>query len=140
VTSEPAAELKVEIAPDLQVNAHQQVLVQIILNLVNNAVKFRKPDEKPQVRLSAERRDEFVRLTITDNGIGIAPQHRERIWQVFERLHDRETYPGSGIGLAIVKRAVGRMQGLCGVDSEIGKGSSFWIELPVASEKQAGGK
>ena len=74
----------------------------------------------------------MVRLNIRDNGIGIAPEHQERIWNVFERLHDRESYVGTGIGLAIVKRAMSRMNGSCGVDSKPGEGSTFWIELPCA--------
>jgi signal transduction histidine kinase len=76
----------------------------------------------------------MVRLTVQDNGIGISPQHHERIWNVFERLHDRDAYPGTGIGLAIVKRAMGRMRGSYGVDSDMGKGSKFWIELPDAAQ------
>jgi signal transduction histidine kinase len=74
----------------------------------------------------------MVRLNVRDNGIGIAPEHLGRIWNVFERLHDREAYAGTGIGLAIVKRAMSRMHGSCGVDSKPGEGSTFWIELPRA--------
>ena len=81
--------------------------------------------------MRAQAHNASVRLSVTDKGIGIAPQHRDRIWQVFERLHDRETYPGTGIGLAIVKRAIARMEGSCGVESEVDKGSTFWIELPL---------
>jgi signal transduction histidine kinase len=129
--------LSVDVPADLFVEAHQPMLVQVIFNLLTNAFKFHEKNSVPNVSVSAEQRDGRVRLSVRDNGIGIAPQHQERIWQVFERLHERETYPGTGIGLAIVKRAVGRMQGSCGVESDLGKGSSFWIELPAAHEQKA---
>jgi signal transduction histidine kinase len=70
-----------------------------------------------------------VRVWVADNGIGIAPAYQERIFGVFERLHGYETYPGSGIGLAIVRRALQRMGGTVGIDSELGRGSRFWFEL-----------
>jgi signal transduction histidine kinase len=124
--------LEAQVASDLWVRAHPQALAQVIFNLLSNAVKFHKKGLSPEVYLRTEAYNGSVRLDVTDKGIGIAPQHCERIWQVFERLHDRETYPGTGIGLAIVKRAVNRMDGRCGLESEVGKGSTFWIELPLA--------
>ena len=131
--------IDVQVSPDLWVLAHEQALAQVTFNLLSNAVKFHKKGESPEVHLSAAAHNGSVRLSVIDKGIGIAPQHRERIWQVFERLHDRETYPGTGIGLAIVKRAIGRMGGKCGVESEVGKGSTFWIELPQADLKKGEG-
>jgi signal transduction histidine kinase len=128
--------LALHISPDLWVRAHEQALAQVTFNLLSNAVKFHKKGLSPQVDLRAEAHNTSVRLSVTDNGIGIAPQHRERIWQVFERLHDRETYPGTGIGLAIVKRAISRMEGSCGLESEVEKGSTFWIELPLAEPEK----
>jgi PAS domain S-box-containing protein len=128
--------LAVHISPDLWVRAHEQALAQVTFNLLSNAVKFHKKGLSPEVDLRAEAHNTSVRLSVTDKGIGIAPQHRERIWQVFERLHDRETYPGTGIGLAIVKRAISRMEGACGLESEVGKGSTFWIELPLAEPEK----
>ena len=129
--------LSVDVPADVFVEAHQPMLVQVIFNLLTNAFKFHEKNSVPDVRVFAEQRDARVRLSVRDNGIGIAPQHQERIWQVFERLHEREAYPGTGIGLAIVKRAVGRMQGSCGVESDSGKGSTFWINLPAAHEQKA---
>jgi len=129
--------LSMDVPAGLFVEAHHPMLVQVIFNLLTNAFKFHDKNSVPEVRISAEQRDGRVRLSVRDNGIGIAPQHQERIWQVFERLHERETYPGTGIGLAIVRRAVGRMQGSCGVESDLGKGSTFWIELPAAHEQKA---
>lgn len=126
--------LKMQIPPELVVRSHAQVLAQVIYNLLSNAFKFQTKGAMPEVRVVAEPRDAMVRLTVQDNGIGISPQHHERIWNVFERLHDRDAYPGTGIGLAIVKRAMGRMRGSYGVDSDMGKGSKFWIELPDAAQ------
>ncbi|MBD2611196.1 DUF4118 domain-containing protein [Nostoc punctiforme FACHB-252] len=77
----------------------------------------------------------FVRLWIEDNGIGIAPEHQQRIFNVFERLHTQESYPGSGIGLAIVRKGVERMGGQVGVESIEGQGSRFWIQLQKFSMK-----
>jgi PAS domain S-box-containing protein len=113
---------------------HEQTLVQAVNNLVSNALKFQAPDKEPQITISAERRDGFVRLSVADNGIGILPEHQERIFQVFERLHGQEEYPGTGIGLAIVKRGVQRMGGHVGLQSTPDTGSTFWLELPEASE------
>jgi signal transduction histidine kinase len=113
-----------------QVLGHYTMLVQVMINLISNAVKFVKPEESPVVNIHDEIRGEFVRIWIEDNGIGIAPEHQTRIFRIFERLHGREFYSGTGIGLAIVEKAITRMGGQVGVESEIGKGSRFFIELP----------
>ena len=116
----------------LRVVGHEQTLVQAINNLVSNALKFRAAGRVPQVTVEASRQDGRVHLSVQDNGIGIAEGHQERIFHVFERLHGQEEYPGTGIGLAIVKRGVERMNGKIGLESKLGKGSIFWIELPEA--------
>lgn len=113
--------------PDVQ--ADRAVLRQVLSNLVTNAVKFVRPGGRPTVSVYAEQRPGHVRLWIADEGIGIAPEHQERIFDPFQRLHGVEAYPGTGIGLAIVRRAMTRMGGACGVQSELGQGSRFWIEL-----------
>jgi PAS domain S-box-containing protein len=115
-----------------RVMAHPTILVQVLANLLSNAAKFVGPGTRPRVEMWAEERRERVRLWVADNGIGIAPEHRERIFGVFERLHGAEEYPGSGVGLGIVRRGVERMGGGVGVDSQPGEGSRFWIELPRA--------
>jgi two-component system sensor histidine kinase/response regulator len=113
------------------VMGHYPMLVQVLANLVSNGVKFVPPETKPMVNVWDARDGSLVRIYVEDNGIGIAPEHQQRIFRVFERLHGREHYTGTGIGLAIVEKAVSRMNGRVGVESEIGKGSRFWIELPA---------
>jgi signal transduction histidine kinase len=120
------------------VAAHHTTLVQTVVNLLNNAIMFVAPGVHPRIRVWAERRAEddrmYVRLWLEDNGIGIAPHHQQRIFQVFERLHSQDAYPGTGIGLAIVRRGLERMGGRVGVESAEGQGSRFWIELPAAED------
>jgi len=155
--------------PLLDVIGHRTTLVQVVANLLTNAIKFVAPGIQPQVRIwteelpqaqehrstgareystyyllpSAELRSKpttyhslapsnWVRLWIEDNGIGIAPQYQQRIFRVFERLHGVDSYPGTGIGLAIARKGVERMGGRVGVESQTGQGSRFWIELPKA--------
>jgi signal transduction histidine kinase len=111
---------------------HETTLAQVLANLVANAIKFVPAERTPEVRVRAERRDGRVRVWVEDNGIGIAPEHHERIFRVFERLNPAEDYPGTGIGLAIVRKGVERMGGHVGVESQPGGGSRFWIELSQA--------
>ncbi|TCV87437.1 PAS domain S-box protein [Sulfurirhabdus autotrophica] len=115
---------------------NRQTLVQVIANLLSNAIKFVSPGTSPQIRVWAETRYPNIRIWIEDNGIGLPAEHMGRIFQVFERLHGIETYPGTGIGLAIVKKGMERMGGSSGVESEVGKGSLFWLELPIKEEAQ----
>jgi len=124
------ADLRVE-SPLPRVRGHALLLGQAIANLISNAVKFIPPGAVPRVRIRAARGSEsdHVRLWVEDNGIGIAPEHQPKLFRVFERLHGREDYPGTGIGLAIVRRALERMGGSTGVESAPGEGSRFWIEL-----------
>jgi signal transduction histidine kinase len=128
-----AAKLELEVGPEVTVMAHQQTLVQVFTNLVSNALKFVGESTTPEVRIRAERRNSNrIRLWVEDNGIGIDPQQHARIFEVFQRLHGEEKYPGTGIGLALVKKGVERMGGQVGVDSKLGLGSRFWIELRAA--------
>jgi signal transduction histidine kinase len=109
--------------------AHRPTLTQAVINLLANAVTFVEPGESPRVRVWGEKLDGRLRLWVADNGIGVAPEHQERIFGVFERLHGTEEYPGTGVGLAIVRKGVERMGGKVGVESRRGEGSRFWIEL-----------
>jgi hypothetical protein len=119
-----------------RVLGHQPMLVQVVCNLLANAVKFCADGITPEVIVREERRGDFIRVWIEDNGIGIAPEHCERIFRIFERLHDRDKYSGTGIGLAIVQKAITRMGGKVGVESEPGRGSRFWFELPLYRESE----
>ncbi len=113
---------------------HRPTLVQVVTNLVENALKFVRPGERPEVRVRAERAGRRVRLWVEDRGIGIAPEHRDRIFRVFERLHGEEAYPGTGIGLAIVRKGAERTGGRAGVEPRPGGGSRFWVEWPTYGE------
>lgn len=116
----------------LAVRASHTLLVQVLTNLLTNAVKFVHRGNKPVVLVSAETVGNCLRITVKDNGIGIPQEYREKIFRIFERLHSSSEYPGTGLGLAIVQKAVTQMKGRLGLDSTEGQGSSFWVELPLA--------
>jgi PAS domain S-box-containing protein len=119
------------IPPLLPVLGNEPLLVQAVSNLLANALKFVAPGKAPQVRIWTERRDGEVRLWIEDNGIGIRPEYQHRIWRMFERVHPLDRYDGTGIGLAITRKATERMGGSVGVESDGVNGSRFWIQLPA---------
>ncbi len=121
------------VAPELVVSANTATLTQSLFNLMSNGLKFYRPGQAPHVEVTARREGGDIVIKVSDQGIGIAPQHLERIFHVFERLHTAQAYPGTGIGLAIVKRGINRMGGKIWVESTPGKGSSFYISLPAAS-------
>ena len=112
--------------------AHALTLQEILANLISNAIKYTGPGAKPHVMIRAEERGGEVRIYVEDNGIGIDPQYHEKIFMLFERLHTVEEYPGTGVGLAIVKKGIEKIGGKLGLTSSLGKGSRFWIELPAA--------
>ena len=124
--SEADIELK---QPLLNVQGHEASLTQCLSNLLANAVKFVAPGTRPQVTIWTQLVDSKVRVCVQDNGIGIAEQDQERIFGMFARVHSAEVYEGTGVGLAIVRKSVERMGGRVGVESKIGKGSVFWLEL-----------
>ncbi len=127
----PRAQVQVE-GRLLPVVGSSAYLTQCLTNLLGNAIKFVAPGRLPEVRLWTERHGTNVRLFVRDNGIGIAPENLPRVFEMFERLHVSEGYEGTGVGLAIVRRAVQRMKGQVGVESVVGEGTTFWIELPAA--------
>ncbi len=119
----------IEIEPNLpRLRANRAVLVQVLTNLISNAIKFGGAD--PIVRVRAQQDNGVARVWVEDHGIGIDPRHHERIFRAFERLHGVEEYPGTGIGLAIVLKGIERLGGRVGVESREGHGSQFWFELP----------
>ena len=127
----PAAQVEIQ-EPLPAVLAHETSLGQCLTNLLHNAVKFVRPGTIPVVRIHAEHVEEGVRIWIEDNGIGIKPEHQQNIFKLFERAHSEGQYSGTGIGLAIVRKAVERMRGSAGVVSDGVNGSRFWLRLPKA--------
>jgi PAS domain S-box-containing protein len=107
-------------------------LRQLFQNLIANAIKFHRPHEEPHVHVSATPRQGEWTFSVRDNGVGIEPQYQERIFALFQRLHSRAEYPGTGIGLAICKKIVERHGGQIRVDSAPGSGTTFLFSLPVA--------
>jgi len=115
-----------------KVRGDQLQLVQVLQNLVANALKFHGSDA-PRVQIGARRQDNAWVVSVTDNGIGIDPRFHDRLFKVFERLHSRADYPGTGIGLATCKRVVERHGGRIWIESSEGHGATFSFSLPSES-------
>ncbi|MCC6587982.1 MAG: PAS domain S-box protein [Bryobacterales bacterium] len=113
-----------------EVRMHATELQQLFQNLVGNAVKYRRPDTPPVIHVTASRNSTGWHFRVIDNGIGIDPQFKERIFGLFKRLHTNDEYSGTGIGLALCQRIVERHHGRIWVESELGKGSEFHFTLP----------
>jgi light-regulated signal transduction histidine kinase (bacteriophytochrome) len=109
-------------------------LTQVFQNLIGNAIKFRRPEEASRVQVGCARRGPYFVFSVADDGIGIDPRHAERIFAIFQRLHTRGEYPGTGIGLAICKKVVERSGGEIWLESAPGKGSTFHFTLRAAGE------
>jgi PAS domain S-box-containing protein len=118
----------------LPVQGRELLITQIISNLLSNATRFVPQGTTPKIRLWTEARGDMVRLWVEDNGIGIAPENFERIFKIFEQVNDQKMYGGTGIGLAIVKKAALTMGGNLGVESVVGQGSRFWAEFKQKRE------
>jgi signal transduction histidine kinase len=108
------------------------LIQQILMNLLDNALKYRRLDIAPHLKLSATAMGEQVLIQLADNGIGMPTEYQDKIFQVFQRLHHEHEYPGTGIGLAIVAKAARAMGGEVTVESAPGQGSTFSVRLPAA--------
>jgi signal transduction histidine kinase len=124
----PKAEIEIQ-APLQPVRGNEAYLSQCISNLLDNAVKFVHSDKQPRIRIWSETNDGQVRLWFEDNGIGIPKEAQERVFGLFQRMHAEKDFPGTGVGLTIVRKAVERMGGKAGIESEPGNGSRFWVQL-----------
>ena len=127
----PAADIEV-LKPLLPVLGHEAFLTQCVSNLLGNAVKFVSPGQQPRVRVATQPANSEVEVLFEDNGIGIGSEEQENIFGIFHRGRNSQAFEGTGIGLAIVRKAIERMGGRVGVQSTPGKGSRFWLRLPAA--------
>lgn len=121
------------------VNVDQTQLNQLFQNLIDNAIKFRKKDVIPKIHISAKQEGNEWIFSVQDNGIGIDPKNFSKLFVIFQRLHSREEYPGTGIGLVICKKIVARHGGRIWVESEIGKGSIFYFSIPIKRGENGNG-
>jgi PAS domain S-box-containing protein len=129
----PGLEVVVELAPELLARADAQGLTIALRNLVDNAVKFSRQAAAPRVRIVGTRVPGGVRLAVEDNGLGFDMKFHDRIFAIFQRLHRAEHFPGTGVGLAMVRKAMERMGGRVWAQSELGHGATFTLELPEES-------
>ncbi|MBI4695365.1 MAG: PAS domain-containing protein [Gammaproteobacteria bacterium] len=113
------------------VRADESQLAMVFQNLIGNSLKYRAPDRPPQITISAAPGEDGIEFTVEDNGIGFEPRYADRIFVIFQRLHTRETYPGTGIGLSIVKKVIERLGGRIRAEGRPGEGARFVFVLPV---------
>jgi light-regulated signal transduction histidine kinase (bacteriophytochrome) len=112
------------------VRGEEQLLVNLFVNLLGNSLKFRRPDEAPKIRISAKPDGDMWEIACTDNGIGIEAEFADKVFVIFQRLHARDAYPGTGIGLAIAKKVVEYHGGQIWVDPQAGAGATIRFTLP----------
>ena len=112
------------------VNSDESKLCQVLQNLIGNAIKFRRTETTPTVHIGAEEKNNEWVFSVKDNGIGIQQEYADRIFVIFQRLHKRDEYPGTGIGLSICKKIIERLGGRIWVESEKGTGTTFLFTIP----------
>lgn len=113
-------------------------LMQLFQNLIGNAIKFKQKQDPPRIHVGVQRQEDAWLFSVQDNGIGIDPQFADRIFVIFQRLHTRDEYPGSGMGLAICKKIVECHRGRIWVESALGKGATFYFTIPVGGRDRNG--
>jgi signal transduction histidine kinase len=127
-------EASIDVKPDLGVVlGHEATLLQVMLNLLSNALKYRRPDVALMLHIRSECQSNRVRISVKDNGIGVAPQYHKKIFEIFERIPTHSSQASTGVGLAIVAKSIERLRGSVGIASKPGAGSVFWFELPKAT-------
>ena len=112
------------------VRADEPQLARVFQNLIGNAIKFRSA-QPLRIHIDARREDDFWLFSVTDSGIGIDPEYHEKVFMIFQQLHTKEKYPGTGIGLAICRKMVDRHGGRIWVESTVGQGSTFYFTFPL---------
>jgi light-regulated signal transduction histidine kinase (bacteriophytochrome) len=113
------------------VNADRTQLAQLFQNLIGNAIKYRSPDRRPEIHVSVHRENGSWQFDVRDNGIGFEQQYEKKMFLIFQRLHSRGKYPGTGIGLAICKRIVDRHGGEIWAVGDPGNGATFSFTIPM---------
>jgi light-regulated signal transduction histidine kinase (bacteriophytochrome) len=113
------------------VEGEEPLLTTLFVNLVGNSLKFRRPGVQPVIRITAESDDQEWRINVRDNGIGIEAEFADKVFVIFQRLHAKDAYEGTGIGLAIVKKIVEYHGGRIWLDLDVTEGTSLWFSLPV---------
>ncbi|HET7897290.1 MAG TPA: ATP-binding protein, partial [Flavisolibacter sp.] len=122
----------IETAPLPSIAGVENQLFYLFKNLISNAIKFQPEGNQPLIRIWAERDDALLRVHVTDNGLGIAPEFHKKIFEMFRRLHNRETFEGTGMGLAICKKIMEKHGGKITVESMPGQGTTFTCWFPAA--------
>jgi chemotaxis family two-component system sensor kinase Cph1 len=134
VITEKQATITIDNLPN--VYANEVRLARLFLNLIGNAIKYSKADRKPNVHIAAEEKEDCFEFSVKDNGIGMRAEYLEQIFEPFKRLHGKNEYPGTGIGLAICYKIVERLGGRIWANSEIDKGSTIYFTIPKNNKEQ----
>jgi light-regulated signal transduction histidine kinase (bacteriophytochrome) len=116
------------------IRGEEALLATLFTNLISNSVKFRRPDVTPRLHISGRRVDDTWEISCVDNGIGIEREFAEKVFVIFQRLHPRDSYPGTGIGLAVAKKIVEYHGGAIWIDNDVAEGAAIRFTMPVSAE------